>query len=52
MDIQFKNGRTVRLENNATINMTTKPTDKKDTESLVVSGVPQITLNSLLEGAK
>jgi hypothetical protein len=31
MDIKFKNGRTVRLEKNATINMTTRPVDKKDT---------------------
>jgi hypothetical protein len=52
MDIKFKNGRTVRLEKNATINMSTRPIDKKDTESLGVVGVPQITLNTLLEKTK
>lgn len=52
MDIKFKNGRTIRLEKNATINMTTRPADKKDTESLEVIGVPEINLNALLENAK
>jgi hypothetical protein len=33
MDIKLKNGRTLRLEKNATINMTTRPTNKKDTEN-------------------
>lgn len=52
MDIKFKNGRRVRLEKNATINMTTRPVDKKDTESLEVVGVPSINFNTLLENTK
>jgi RNase P protein component len=52
MDIKFANGKIIRLEKNATINMTTRPTDKKDTESLEVIGIPQINLNKLLDNAK
>ena len=48
MDIHLANGKVIRLEKNASINMDLDPGDKKDTESLVVSGVPQISLNTLL----
>jgi hypothetical protein len=32
--------------------MSTRPVDKKDTESLEVNGIPDINLNTLLENAK
>jgi hypothetical protein len=32
--------------------MTTRPIDKKDTESLEIVGVPEINLETLLENAK
>ena len=48
MDIHLASGKVIKVEKNATINMDLDPIDKKDTESLVVSNVPQISFNTLL----
>jgi hypothetical protein len=52
MDLTFKDGRVLRVEKNASINMQENPTDKADTESEEVNNIPPITLNTMLERAR